>query len=109
MADFQKLLQEIKDQAIAVAKDQLNEYLSEAKLDVESFIVKVQTKLESWTKSLLEGKMDADEFGFLLKSQRDLTELNTLKAKGLAQVRIDKFKNALLDVTLNAVLKFVKF
>lgn len=59
--------------------------------------------LERWAGQLAEGKLSKEDFKYLLKSRKDLTELEALKQKGLTQVRIDELKDAVVDTIIGAI------
>jgi len=39
------------------------------------------------------------------RGKKDLAEMKALKQKGLAKVKIDQFVNAMIDQTINRILK----
>ncbi len=50
------------------------------------------------------GRMDKDEFMFLVKGQKDVAQMLALKQAGLAAVNVDKFRNGVIDLVVNTAL-----
>jgi hypothetical protein len=55
----------------------------------------------------LTGELSKKDFEWLLKSKKDLAEMESLKQKGLAQARIDRLKTALLQSVIGSVAKML--
>lgn len=103
MPDFNEVFEELKDLLGPLAEDTLGEFKDDALEDGKSFINKIKADLEEWSKQLAEGKITADEFKWLINSKKGLAEMELLKQKGLAIVKIDKFKSGLLNLVITTV------
>jgi hypothetical protein len=101
--DFSNVLGELKDGLFQLAKDNLQNFVSDAKSDAEDLLNKLKADLEKWTEQLANGEITLDDFQFLLEQKKILVEMNALKQAGLAQIRIDKFKNDAFNLILNIV------
>lgn len=96
---FNKLLSGVKSIAEQNAKD----YVTEAVRDGTGILDELRVQLEVWATQLAGGELTKDEFEYQLGSAKDLLEMVALKQKGLAQVQVDKFKNAVFDLILETV------
>lgn len=96
--DYIKTLEEgIKDLSVKTLKG----FKEEALGDGNAFLKKTEDDLKRWTKLLSKGDLSEDDFEWLVLGKKDLAELYLLQQKGLALVRIDRFKNSLLDLVID--------
>lgn len=107
MPDFQPLLTALKDGIAQLAVQTLQEHRQAAVEDAEAFLTKTQGDLERWARELAMGTLTAADFEFLLKAKQDLAEMQALKQAGLALVRIDQFRNALVDLVIGTTIKML--
>jgi hypothetical protein len=105
MADFKAFWGILVTEIGSLAKSQLPEMWKTAEQDGKNFIEKSRKKLEEWTKQLANAELSKDDFGFLVKGLKDLTEMEALKQAGLALVQIDRFKNAVMDTIVGTAFK----
>ncbi len=106
--DLKELFDELKTGIAGIAKASFSKFTKEAKADGEALLKSMKEKLERWTKMLVDQTLTPDEFGFLVKSQKDIVQLSALHQAGLTLVRIDQFKSAVLNLVIDTVFKAVK-
>jgi len=96
MAEFDDVLNEIKDSSVQAAKTQLQELLQQAKGDSSAFARENAASLERWIVELRDGDLDQDEFNELVDAQRAAAEqfVNTQAIAGQARAR---------ELTLNVI------
>lgn len=104
MANFDELLQDLKDNALALIKNTLLDFKDQAQDDVSAFFNSSKDKLEKWTQALINGDLSKEDYKWLLESQKDLMAMNGLKQAGLAKIQIDKLKNALVNMIVDTVV-----
>ena len=51
----------------------------------------------TWTEQLKSGDLTQDDFEFLLQGKQEAAQIDQLRVKGLAMVKIDAFKKALFN------------
>ncbi len=102
MSDFDTFWNLLKDGVVDLAKKEIIDYWQDAVADGENFLGSVRGDLEKWSTALAQGELTPDEFKWLLMAQKDLAEMTALKQAGLAQVRIDKFVNGVVDLAVKA-------
>lgn len=105
MFDFDSFLNTLKSDLGDVIKEFGEEYREDILNDAGDFASKIQSDIEKWAKQLKEGELSPKYFEFLLKSKKDLAEMEGLKQKGLAQARLDKLKADILDTVAGSVKK----
>ena len=96
MAEFDDVLNEIKDSSVQAAKTQLQDLLQQAKGDSSAFARENAASLERWIVQLSNGDLDQDEFNELIAAQRAAAEqfVNTQEIAGQVRAR---------DLTLNVI------
>ncbi len=98
--DFPYIFESLKEALIALAKKSLKEFAGEAADDTIAFLNHSKEKLERWTLLLQEGRITAEDFGWLLESQKDLVILEALKRTGISAIRLDEFKQKVLETII---------
>jgi hypothetical protein len=105
--NFNQFLDHLKEELGAVAAEFGSELKDDLINDGLHFVHKTRHDLQSWSEQLLTGELSKKDFEWLLKSKKDLAEMEALKQKGLAQVRIDRLKTALLQSVIGSVAKML--
>lgn len=106
--DFSAIFKTIKEALAALAKDTIKDFTKEAINDTVSFLNNSKEKLKRWTVMLEQGILTPDEFGWLLESQKDLLVLEALKQKGIAAIRLEEFKNKIIETIMGTVASILK-
>jgi hypothetical protein len=104
MAQFDDVLNEIKDDSITAAKTQLQSLLQQAKSDSSVFARENAASLERWIVDLRNGDLDQDEFNELIEAQRAAAEqfVNTQALQGQARAR--ELTLTVLDIAVKKVV-----
>ncbi len=63
----------------------------------------MKDKLSRWTILLAEGKITAEDFELLVSAQKDLVEMTVLQRAGLAAIKIEQFKNSVINLITDTV------
>lgn len=92
----------LRDEVTDPATSHFDDFADAAIEDGEAFLGDSKDNLEEWTQLLVEGNITQDEFRSLVEGKKDLAEMEALKRAGLAAVRVDKFRNELIDRVLDA-------
>ena len=107
MADFQKILAELKVDIVELAKLTFKNYKDDATADVNEFLANSEEKLKRWTLLLADQKISKDEFEILVKGLKDSGKMKLLKQAGIAKSRIEEFKNSVINLIFDTVLSFL--
>lgn len=90
-----------------LAQNSLGGALDQAEADAAAFLAAAKPKLARWADALAQGAITAEEFDFLVKSQRDLARLHALTALGLAVTRLERFRTGLISLVVNSAFKTI--
>ena len=107
MVDFNTIWETLVKDIGALAKAQLPGFLKQAETDGKAFLDRSKVQLQKWVQQVADGTLTKEEFEFLVKGLQDLAEMNALKQAGLALVKIDNFKSAVINTVITTVLKFL--
>jgi len=101
MPDFDNFVDTIEEGVKELAKKTLKGFKDEALTDAKAFLEASKNDLQRWTKLMAQGELSQEDFEWLVMGRKDVAELHALKQSGLALVRLDRFKNALLDLVID--------
>jgi hypothetical protein len=107
MVDFDAFFKELKTGARAIALQEAKGFVKEATSDGKDFLNTIKEDLELWTKQLAEGNLSLEDFEFLVKGKKDLAEMKALTQAGLAAIRIDQIRTAMIELVITAAGKLV--
>jgi len=99
--EFDKFVKIIEEGTVELAKNTLRGYKEQALIDAKLFLETSKDDARRWSKLLVEGKLTQDDYEWLILSKKDVVELQLLKEAGLSAVRIDRFKNALINLVID--------
>lgn len=103
MANVDDVIKLVRSGVAGLAAKTLGGFISEAESDAESFVRSAQVDIQKWMIQLAAGELDEDDFVDLLAGEKDLAQLQLLKAKGIAQIKLDEFTNGLLELVTKSV------
>ena len=106
--DFADLFNHLKVQVVNFAGISLAKYENEAKKGALLFLNEIKDKLARWTLLLSDQQLTTDDFEWLVNSQKQLMEMHALSQAGLAAIRVDQFKNSVMNMVVDTVFSFVK-
>lgn len=93
-----------KSEVTGFASDNFADIKQEAINDSMEFFNALKSDLSTWTMQLANGEMSKADYEWLLKSQKDLAQMNLLKQKGVSQARVDHLKKNALSFLVSATL-----
>ena len=106
-ADFEEIFRSLKKQVEEVAKIFLRHYTKQAVKDGKKFLDETKENLKRWTVLLVEKRITTADFEWLVLSQKDLAHMVALKQAGLSLIRIDQFRNSLLNLIVDTIFGVV--
>ena len=101
--DFEKIFKDLKNNLLNALGESYNAYKGDAKKDIEAFLKESKEKLKRWTILLADGKLNQEEFTWLVKSQKDLLVLKALYQTGVSKIALGHLKNKILKVIINTI------
>ncbi|WP_298427159.1 hypothetical protein [uncultured Kordia sp.] len=102
--DVKDILKEIKGNLLTLVGGKFEDLKSETKQDVQDFLNASKEKLERWTLFLANGSITAEEYKWLVESQKDLVVLKGLYAAGVSKIKLGHLKNTILDTVIKTAL-----
>jgi hypothetical protein len=105
--DFNNIFNELKIKVTDLAKATVSNFAKQATADAKKFLEESKENLKRWTILLAEGKLTTEDFEWLVLSQKDLAEMKALKQAGLAAIRIEQFRNSLLNLVVDGIFSIV--
>ena len=100
MSKVDDFLEQLTDSIAELVRDELKEFEAAALKDGKAFVEKSMHDLLRWTGLLDSGHLTKDDFAWLVAGKKDLAEMEALEQAGLALVRLDKFRTALIDLVV---------
>lgn len=97
MPDVDAFLDVLRDEITDLARTHFQEMQEAALEDGEAFLNQTQDDLERWGRLLEQGELSQEEFESLVRGQKDVAEIEALKQAGLAPLRADQFRDALIN------------
>ena len=100
MTDLMKdILNKCEGAAKAMIKHEAEAFLS----DATAFITGTKDDLQEWTAQFQEGEIDADDLEWLMDMKKDVAEMQALKRKGIAKIRLEELQNQMLSIVTSAI------
>ena len=107
MIDFKKIFETLKTQVEELARSSLKKYKNEAIKDGKKMLEAMKEDLKRWTVLLAEGKLTTKDFEWLINSQKDIVELSVLKQAGLSAIRIQQFRDSVLNLVVDTIFDLI--
>jgi flagellar biosynthesis/type III secretory pathway chaperone len=102
--NFQVVMTTLKEGVIVLASTTVQNYANEAKADGLKLLDSLKTDIEAWKQNLVAGKMSAADVEFLIMAKKELIEMNALKQAGMGRIKVDEFKNSLLQLVVKTII-----
>jgi hypothetical protein len=106
--NFDQIYEDLKSGVVDVAKQSLQDYITEAKAAGQAALDGMKANLQHWAQEVENGSLTKDDLEFLLQEEAAFEELSTLQQAGLTEIRVDEFKNAIINTILNTLLGLIK-
>ncbi len=103
--NFDQLFESLKANIGNLAAQTVKDEIPYAEQDGQTFLNTVKDNLETWTQQLSDGNITVFDFTYLILSQKNCGEMVALKNAGLAEARIDHFKDDLIDCIIDTISK----
>ncbi|SHE76890.1 hypothetical protein SAMN02745206_00790 [Desulfacinum infernum DSM 9756] len=104
MSDFDRYLETLKDELTRMVREHWADWGEEALKSGDRFLRDVEGDLRRWTALLVERRLTEEEFRFLVESKKDLLELAALKEAGLSAIRLEQFRNGVVNLAVSTAV-----
>lgn len=106
MGDFNEFLEALKSDLAELAGGSFQKYKHQLLHDGTEFAKKLETDLKNWRTEYSIFEITKEEFEDLVKSKKDLLEMEALKHEGLARTELNKMRNAIVETVTVTAIKF---
>lgn len=105
--DTTSILQSIEKGVPELAKSCLGGFAEEAAQSIKSCVSSNTEKMTVWLAQLSNGSLSKDDFKFLIQSNLDLSVMEALKDKGIAEIQLDNLKKGVIGLVEKAILSAI--
>jgi len=104
MGDFNAFIEALRNSLFELADNSYTKYAKQLLHDGTEFAKKLEGDLSSWSAEYSIHEMTKEEFEELVKSKKELLEMEELKKTDLPRTELNKIRNAIVEtVTITAV------
>lgn len=105
MGDFNAFLDALRESLNELAHSSFNDYSKPLVQDGTEFARRLEADLQSWSAEYSIHEMTKEEFEELVKSKKDLLEMEELKKEDLPRTELNKMRNAIVETVTAAAVK----
>ncbi len=105
MSKFDDFTKIVLNGVKGLATGSLKDFLAAANDDAKAFLRQSEDDFRRWTKELAENKLSKDEFEDLVRGEADVAKMAALTQAGITAARIQRFRNALINLVIDAAFK----
>jgi hypothetical protein len=105
MSDFNDFLDKLKKNLSKIYDGTPHKYSQQIVHDGIDFAQKLEPDLKSWGAEYSIHQMTKEEFEELVKSKKELLEMETLKKENLPRTELNKIRNAIVETVTETAVK----
>jgi polyhydroxyalkanoate synthesis regulator phasin len=103
-SELEKALNQVGDESVAAAKQELQDLLAAAKGDSTAFVQENAKKLEDRLLMVSKGELDQEDFNFFLENQKRAAKIFLDSQPAQAQERAEKLTINLLQIAASKIV-----
>lgn len=107
MGDINAFLSALKKELEVLADGHFIKYKHQLLHDGTEFAKILEPDLLNWSAEYSIFEMTKEEFENLVKSKKDLLEMESLKHEGLPRTELNKLRNAIVETVTDTAIKFL--
>lgn len=100
---MKSILDQCKQAAQRMAANEAQAFVADAK----GFLQHTENDLAKWQTQYVNGEIDADDLKWVLGEKKDVADMQALKRKGIAKIRLDELQQEMLDIVVSTISKAV--
>jgi hypothetical protein len=108
MSQWDDFLAEAEHGVGAAAATALNGFVNEARNDCQSFLTAIEADLKTWTQQLATGQISGQDLSDFVQADAALATMAALTEAGIAAADLQRFRDTLVNVVINAALSSFK-
>ncbi|WP_342075383.1 hypothetical protein [Yoonia sp. SS1-5] len=105
--DWDGFVQGVEDGVKTLAKNSVGDAVDHARSDAKDFVELNKKSIKRWGEALKAGTISKDDFEFLVGGQKSLAKMHALKALGLSQARLERFRKGLMSLVVRSAFNAV--
>lgn len=105
MSKFDVFKTQVLAEVEKLGQTTLTNFVTQAKSDTQQFLDAQTHALAVWTQELASGDIDKEDFNFLVHGQVALFQMHLLTQAGITAVQVQKFRDALIKIVVDAAVK----
>lgn len=106
-SNWETFIDNLKDGAGVLAKDELKNLVNTAKTDSDAFIKSQGQQLELYLSQLAAGQITKDQFEEYILDMKDLTEMEALKMSVAAKASAQRLVDGITNLVINGLLTLI--
>ena len=106
--NFDQIYEDLKSGIADLAEQSLQDYIAEAKIAGQAALDDMKQNLQHWAQEVENGGLTKHDLEFLLQEEASFEELSALKQAGVTEIRIDEFRNAIINTILGTLTNLIK-
>lgn len=103
--DFGELFATLKLGVATIARETVADYARQATREGHKALTGLKTDLKKWAEAAARGELSEEDLAHLLKGRQELTEMEGLKQLGIGTIQLDKFKNSVVNLVLDKIVR----
>lgn len=107
VSKWEDFIDNLRDEAGKLAKDELKDLVKTAKEDSEEFIRRQGEKLELYLNQLAMGEITKEQFEGYILDIRDLSEMKVLEMSVEAKAKAQRLAMGIVDLILNGLISLL--
>ncbi len=107
MGDFNEFLEALKSDLTRLAGNSFKKYKQQLLHDGTEFAKRLEADLKNWSAEYSIFEITKEEFEDLVKSKKDLLEMEALRKEGLARTELNKMRNAIVETVTGTAVKIL--
>lgn len=104
---WEDFIDNLRDEAGKLAKDELKDLVKTAKEDSEEFIKRQGEKLELYLNQLAMGEVTKEQFEGYILDIRDLTEMKVLEMSVEAKAKAQRLGKGIVNLIINGLISLL--
>ena len=105
MPAFDDFISDVVSGAKDFARQNLHDFVNQAEGDTRDFLTTSRAELQKWLKQLSRGEITKEMFENLVQGEKDLATMHTLTEAGVAVATLQRFRDKLIDLVIDAAFK----
>jgi hypothetical protein len=105
LGDFNNFLSTLKNNLVDLSGGSFKKYSKQLLHDGIEFAKKLEPDLKTWETEYSIFEMTKEEFEELVKSKKDLLEMEELRKLNLPRTELNKIRNAIVEAVMETAVK----